>query len=199
MLQYVHVLSVPLANSWDVDVTARICQIPAHCTGSKGGVITKSSQVTSYDKWWQGGCKSQKMTPKSTWFLIVSRWKEVHLGSLTTEHKEQSLYSQITTAGPAQHSENLNSQRHRKIKNAGQRHTQSIRKKRENRKSNSNFRIFKIFATLFNSDLISDHPHPYHPESLLALPCTSTVKSWCARVALAAEPTMLDVLNRRDM
>ena len=52
-----------------------------------------------------GRCKSQIMTPRWTWFshfLIVFAVERGLLGSLTTEHKEPSLYSQTTKAGPAQ-------------------------------------------------------------------------------------------------
>lgn len=136
-------------------------------------------------------CKSQRMTPRWTWFshfLIVFAVERSLLGSLTTEHKEPSLYSQTIKAGPAQqNSDFFNSQWHRKIENAGQRWTKeyawiSIRKKREPKiQVNSNFEDLWVrlcdslqFGSHF---VISGHPpgtsQHFHSQGLMCLcsPC----------------------------
>ena len=93
-----------LSNSWGVTTKNH----------HKWRVMTSDDKDMQVRKGLQGG-------PDFLTFSLFSRWKEVYLGSLTTEHKEPSLYSQTTKAGPAQqNSENLNSQWHRKIENAGQ-------------------------------------------------------------------------------
>lgn len=89
-----------LANSWDVDVTAIICQIPEELRQKNNH---KWQVLTSHDKEMQES-ENDSTVDLISHFLIVFAVERGLLGSLTTEHKEPSLYSQTTKAGPAQQS-----------------------------------------------------------------------------------------------
>lgn len=140
-------------------------------------------------------CKSQKMTPRWTWFLtfsLFSRWKEVSWAPW-----QPSTRNRLCTARQQRlvlHSKAqifFNSQWHRKIENAGQRWTKeyawiSIRKKREPKiQVTKSFKFWRFvkFVRLCDSlqfgshFVISGHPpgtsQHFHSQGLMCLcsPC----------------------------